>query len=119
MTVLLETQVTSIGESVEQLIQEQTLILFDDTAPEELHDISVLHSGKKVYGDIQPGDTLYIDHEKFEIYFVGDRVNQSIQELGHVTFKFNGSKNDMPGSICIEEKSIPPIKVGSVIKIIR
>lgn len=119
MTVLLETQVTSIGDSVEELLKEKTLILFDETIPEELRDISVLHSGKKLHGEIQPGDTLYIDDQEFEIYFVGDRVNQSIRELGHVTFKFNGSKKDMPGSICIEEKSIPPIEVGSVIKITR
>ena len=108
MTVILETHVTAIGEMVEQLLQEQTFILFDESAPEELHDISVLHSGQTFTGDIQPGDTLRIGEETFEIYFVGDQVNQSIRELGHVTFKFKGSTEDMPGSICTEAKEIAP-----------
>ena len=119
MSVILETQVTTIGEMVTQLLEENTLILFDDSAPEELRDISVLHSGKKVNGDIQPGDTLHIGEETFEIYFVGDRANQSIRELGHVTFKFNGSKEDMPGSICVEAKAIPTIQKGTLIQVTR
>lgn len=119
MTVILKTHVTAIGEMVEQLLQEDTLILFDDTAPQELQDISVLHSGQIVNGDVQPGDTLRIGEETFEIYFVGDQANKSIRELGHVTFKFNGNKKDMPGSICTEAKEVPTIETGTLIQITR
>jgi len=119
MTVVWETEVTSIGKEVEQLIQEKTLILFDESVPDELKDISILHAGKKINDEIRPGDTLWMNEEKFEIYFVGDRVNQSFQELGHITIKFNGSQKDMPGSICVEEKAIPSLKVGTLIQVTR
>lgn len=119
MSIIFETRVTQKGEMVDQLMKEHALVLFDETAPKELHEISVLHAGKKVYQEVEPGDVLVIDGHEFEIYFVGDRANQSLKELGHVTFKFDGSKEDMPGSICIEPKEMPEIQSDSLIQIVR
>lgn len=119
MSVVFETQVTQKGVMVDELMKEHALVLFDENAPKELHEISVLHSGKKVNQEVQPGDVLVIDGHEFEIYFVGDRANESLKDLGHVTFKFDGSKEDMPGSICIEPKEMPEIQSGTQIQIIR
>jgi glucitol/sorbitol PTS system EIIA component len=119
MAIIVEAKVSGIGEMVEQLLQDQALILFDDTAPKELHDVAVLLSKKKLNGDIQAGDQFVIDGYPFEIYFVGAKANQSMRDLGHVTLKFDGRREDLPGSICMETKEMPLIAPGSLIQIIR
>lgn len=119
MSVIFEVRATQIGDLVEQFAQEKMLILFDEVAPKELHDVVVLHTDRSNAGDVQVGDQLVIDGEAFPIYVVGEKANQTMQELGHVTFKFIGEKEDLPGTICVEEKPIPLIKPGSLIQIIR
>ena len=119
MTVLFEVTASQIGELVSDFMKQKILILFDENAPKELHDITVLHTNRKNSGEIKPNDTLIINNQSFRIQFVGSTANQTIQELGHVIFKFDGSTEDLPGSICVEEMPIPEIRVGSIIQIVR
>jgi PTS system glucitol/sorbitol-specific IIA component len=50
---------------------------------------------------------------------VGDVANTNLGNLGHLIIKFNGlDEAKLPGDVCVEEKPVHPVKVGSVIKII-
>lgn len=119
MTVLFEVTATKIGELVAEFAEQKLLILFDENAPEELHDITVLHTDRKNTGEITSDDVLLIDGQSFQITFVGDTANNTIQELGHVTIKFDGASGDLPGTICVEEKPVPNVQAGSKIQFIR
>jgi PTS system glucitol/sorbitol-specific IIA component len=119
MKVLFEVTASQIGELVAAFKEQKLLILFDENAPKELHDITVLHTNRKNNGEIKQNDILMIDEQAFRIHFVGDTANKTIQELGHVTLKFDGSPEDLPGTICVEDKPIPDVQVGSRIQIVR
>jgi PTS system glucitol/sorbitol-specific IIA component len=119
MTVLFEVTATRIGELVSEFAEQNFLILFDESAPKELHDVSVLHTDRKNTGEITLADVLVIDGQSFQISFVGNTVNKTMQELGHATIKFNSGRGDLPGTICVEEKPVPDIHIGSKIQIIR
>ena len=41
MKCLFSTQITKIGDLVDSLIQEKMMVIFDENAPEELHDMSI------------------------------------------------------------------------------
>jgi PTS system glucitol/sorbitol-specific IIA component len=119
MSIIFEAMTTKIGEMVPDFAKENMLILFDETVPKELHDIAILHTSRKHFGDIVLGDILIIAGTSYRIGFVGGVANKTIQEMGHVTLKFNGEADDLPGSICVEEKPVPNVNPGSLIQIIR
>lgn len=42
------TEVTQIGEMVEEFLKEKLLIVFDENAPPELAEIAILHTKKNL-----------------------------------------------------------------------
>lgn len=120
MKVKFEATITAIGEEVPAILNENVLILFDEKVPKELHDVAVLHTGGQLLEDIKASDTLWIDDHSFEIYFVGEKVNSSIRELGHVSINFEGKRlTDLPGTVCIEAKSMPALRPNGIIRILK
>jgi PTS system glucitol/sorbitol-specific IIA component len=119
MTVLFEATVSKVGELVADFAAQQMLILFDEIAPEELHDVTVLLTKRRSIAEITVGDLLVISGIQYPITFVGRTANQSLNELGHITLKFNSGSEDLPGTICVEKAVVPPIQVGTVIQMIR
>ena len=95
------------------------LVIFDDSMVlPELREFSVLHSGNKLTDVIKPGDMLHIGESKFKILKVGNEVNNNIKSLGHIVIKFNDDKEDLlEGSLHVEDKPIPPIRIGDEIAI--
>ena len=86
----------------------------------ELRDFSVLHSGNKLTDVIKPGDTLQLAGSEFKILSVGNEVNNNIKSLGHIVIKFNDDKDDLlEGSIHVEDKPIPKIRIGDEIAILE
>lgn len=120
MKTIFEAKVTAIGEDVPMILEEKVIILFDEKAPKELHDVALTHSGGSLTDEIQAGDVVWFGVDSFDIYFVGDHVNTSMKDLGHLSFSFSGDQtSDLPGTVCIEDKPIPQIPVGTTIKIVR
>jgi PTS system glucitol/sorbitol-specific IIA component len=110
-------QVVKIGELVEELLSENMLILFKSEAPDELAEISVLHTMDELRDDVAPGDIVKIGDIEYSVTAVGSEVNKTLRELGHCTFKFNGSREpDLPGVINLDG-STPEIKIGDIISI--
>lgn len=110
--------VTEIGPLVEEFINAGILVFFGDNAPPELVEFSIIHDGKELKADLEPGDVIFIDDHDYKILAVGEVANSNFRNLGHLIMKFNGkAKVELPGDVCVESKPIPPVKVGTTIKI--
>ncbi len=99
------TKVTQIGPDVAQLLEEaDTLILFEEGAPPELAEVSVLHEhSERREEPPEVGDIVAIGSKEFRITAVGGSAWKNMLELGHASFKFNGADEvELPGQICAE-----------------
>ncbi|SFB00324.1 PTS system, glucitol/sorbitol-specific IIA component [Lentibacillus halodurans] len=112
--------VVEIGSDASLMLEEKMVILFNNTVPEDLRSIAFVHDGGELTDEIKAGDQLVIDGDTFDILFVGDKVNETMRDLGHATFHFNGETiSDLPGTVCLEDKSIPQISENSTISFNR
>lgn len=107
------TTLTEIGAEVEALLDAaEALITFEDGAPPELAEISVLHRHEE-HREEPPkvGDVFAIGPREFEITAVGGIAWKNMLELGHASFKFNGAREaNLPGEICLEKGDLEEIK---------
>lgn len=97
------------------------IILFNEDAPPELAEISVLHTKTQLLCELAVGDTVIIGDKPFDITAIGDEAAHTLKELGHCTLCFKGEPlADRPG--CIMLKGENPllkqdIQKGHVIEI--
>ena len=119
-------QVTIVGHGAEALeflndSDNSFFILFNENAPEELAEISVLHTISAVYKEPAPGDTMKIGDKEFKITAVGVEAPYTLRELGHCTVNFGGGEEAaLPGCIMLEgsEKvTVEDLQAGTEISI--
>lgn len=109
--------VIELGVEWEMLKSENMLIFFNHHSPQELKDISVVHDGEMT-GEVKSGDVLMLHETEYDILFVGSKANETLRDLGHATFQFNGESHaDLPGTICLEKKEIVDLEVGQKVVI--
>lgn len=114
MKTIYESTVTEIGADVDMFLEEKMMIIFNESAPQELHDIAVLHRIAPLEGHITVGDELAFDDQTYKITFVGEKVNETVSEFGHCTISFNGADHaDLPGTLCVEAKEMPTISTST------
>ena len=114
------TKIVGVGKEVPKFIGVvKMLVLFDDSMVlPELRELSVLHSGNQLDGVIKPGDILKIADSEFKIIKVGGEVHSNIRTLGHIIIKFDGGAGElMEGSVHVEDKPIPEIRIGDEISV--
>lgn len=108
--------VVEIGTEAGMMAEEKMLILFNNMAPADLRSIAIVHDGKMLSKEIKAGDEMVIDDQVYKILFVGEKVNETMKDLGHATFHFNNEKSsDLPGTVCLEDKGMPEVNNGSTI----
>lgn len=115
-----EVTVIDIGELAKKFLTEGTVVLFDKKEmPLEMKDISVMHSGGKLYEDIKAGDKLYIGDKVYLVTAIGDKANSNLKLMGHACLKFDGEKSaKMPGYIHLENDSEPfYIEIGQKVRV--
>jgi PTS system glucitol/sorbitol-specific IIA component len=118
MMIKYQAEVTEIGPLVTEFIDAGILVFFGEGAPPELVEFSIIHNGKSLKSDLVPGDEITIDVETFKILAVGEVANENFRNLGHLIIKFNGkTKVELPGDVCVEQKKVPDIRVGTILKI--
>lgn len=97
------------------------VIIFNEDAPPELADLSILHTKSQLLHDPAPGDMMFLAGKMFTITAVGDEAKSTLRDLGHCTLSFKGgSEPERPGCIMLEgdEKlQASDIKVGATIEI--
>ena len=113
MEYIYRTEITEIGPEVEEFIDTAgIMITFEDGAPPELAEISILH--KHTDRREEPpvaGDTVVIGDREFGITAVGGIAWKNMLELGHAVFKFNGAAEaELPGEICLEAQQAEDVK---------
>ena len=114
----LRSRVTSVGEGVEEFRAARILVFFQDGAPEELAEFSILHLADINLATVAPGDTLWLGAASFGVLAVGDVANQNLANLGHLVVKANGlTQPEMLGDVCVEAKPLPRLHIGDSIKI--
>ena len=97
-------EITGWGSEAKAFLKELNyILLFNDNAPSELAEISILHSVADLNGDICVGDTFIIGNKAFEVTAVGDEAQHTFKELGHATINFAGRDvPDLPGHIMLK-----------------
>jgi glucitol/sorbitol PTS system EIIA component len=119
MKVIYHTWVTQLGNMVAAFTEEKLIILFQENAPEELVDYCILHRGNYVADVIQANDVMVISGQDYKIVGVGDEVQTNLQNLGHITLRFDGSKEGLGGSVYLEDTAMPTVQAGDVLWIYR
>ena len=114
-----ETRVVEIGPQVSEFLKHRILVFFRKGAPPELAEFSILHEPNEHFEDVEPGDDILIGERSYRVTAVGDVANANIQSLGHLILKCNGrTEPELPGDVCVESDDLPPIEVGTIIRII-
>ena len=67
--------ITAIGPYVAEFIDHNILVLFGETAPEELAEFSIIHDGKEMQGTLTIGDVIYLGDAGFAVLAVGEVVD--------------------------------------------
>ncbi|MDN7225871.1 PTS glucitol/sorbitol transporter subunit IIA [Planococcus sp. N064] len=115
-----EAKITEIGEEVEIFAEENMMVIFNDTVPEELRSFAVIHERADLHEHVEAGDVLEINGERYAILFVGSKVNETLQDIGHCTISFTGDvAADLPGTMCVENKPLPELALGAEIRILK
>lgn len=117
-TIIYENKVKALGDFAETFAEEGMIILFGDNAPDTLADYCYSISVNPVKETIRAGQNFIIDGVVFKITAVGDVAEKNLVNLGHITIAFNGaSEASLPGTIYVEKKEMPKLKIGSKILI--
>ena len=97
------------------------IIIFNEDAPPELADISVLHTKAALLSEPAVGDTMIIGEKVFDVTAVGDEAKHTLRDLGHCTLCFKGGDEpDRPGCVMLkgsEQLLKNDIKVGIKIEL--
>ena len=110
--------VTAIGPLTVEFVEAGILVLFGASAPEELQEFAIIHDGVDLAAPVAAGDTVKIDAASFNVLAVGDVANDNLKNLGHLVLKYNGQTEPvLPGDVCVESQPLPPVTVGTVLRI--
>ena len=117
--IIYENKVKAFGDLADAFIDEEMIILFGDNAPDTLADYCYSIDINPVKETIKVGQSFMFDGVSYKITAVGEIAEKNLENLGHITVAFNGSIGPvLPGTICVEKKEMPKIKIGSEIIIL-
>ena len=98
----------------------QFVVIFNEDAPPELAELSILHTKSEVNETPAVGDMLKLGKKVYTITAVGDEAAHTIATLGHCTLTFSAdSEPYRPGCIMLDGEPITAddIPVGETIQI--
>ena len=120
-----KTTITGHGaEAFEFLSKELDLkfvILFNEDVPEELADLSILHTKDQLLAAPAPGDKMKLGKNIYTITAVGTEAEHTLSALGHCTLVFGGGTEVYrPGCIVLKGPALTrkAVPVGETIEII-
>ncbi len=120
MNIIYENTIKDMGECAQEFQEEKMIVLFGDSAPEEIKDFCYWVDVAPIHGTIAVGQTLKVDGQSYKITAVGSEAPTTLAGLGHCSFKFSGQTEvELLGTIYVEDKPMPELKVGSVLQIVE
>ena len=120
MKVIYENTIKDKGACAGEFAANNMFVLFGDSAPDEIKEFCYWVDVAPINGTIAPGQTVEIGDQSYKITAVGEEAPVSLAGLGHCTFNFSGQSTvDMLGTIYVENKPMPQLDAGIVIRIIE
>ncbi|NOH29819.1 PTS glucitol/sorbitol transporter subunit IIA [Vibrio mediterranei] len=105
--------IVSVGEFAQEALQDDMLILFNDSAPDDVADYCFIHDQAEYSGELSTESTLLIDDEPYVVTSVGSAANTNLKNLGHITIKFDGSLTpDLAGTVHVIGRKKPQLESG-------
>ncbi|MDO4473955.1 MAG: PTS glucitol/sorbitol transporter subunit IIA [Eubacteriales bacterium] len=118
MNVIYKNQIKAMGSMVTAF--EGMLLLFGESAPAELKDFCYSVEVHPIHGTIAAGQTLMFDDQEYKITAVGEEAPHTLEGLGHCTINFSGQTEvELPGTIYVENKAMPKVSIGTILKIVE
>lgn len=116
MALQFEATITYIGELAADALEDNMLILFNETAPEDVASYCFVHNQGTATGTITTESTLLIAGKDYIVTAVGEAANKNLKALGHITIKFDGrSEPEFPGTIHVIGHCPSQIQLGDTI----
>lgn len=99
------------------------LILFNDTAPMGLREVSIIHQFEDEPNRdmLQVGSQIILGDKTYTIEKLGNVVNETLFDLGHVSlyFELEEDQEIMPGAALLTPHEVPVLNVGDSIEFIK
>ena len=112
-----KSKITGFGEMALDFLDEEFLIIFNNNAPAELADLSVLHEKADVARDVKVGDKVKLGKYDYVVTAVGSEANDTLMLLGHASLVFKGADAvELPGQFMLKGDELPrDLKEGDYI----
>jgi len=92
--------VLEIGSNVKDMLQTGLVILFNKSAPNDLKSYCLITQDNEKRGKVKLGDTLSMDNKTYTVTAIGEKANENLYSLGHVSLCFDGLETaKLPGHI--------------------
>lgn len=119
MSLIYENNVISVGKLASRFKEDKIMLLFGkESINRSIKEYSYLIDKVSAKETIRAGQKMLIGDKEYEITAVGDIAEKNLNEIQHITLKFDGSKTpEFPGTLYLEEKELPEISNGTKIKI--
>ncbi|MEL7602905.1 MAG: PTS glucitol/sorbitol transporter subunit IIA [Bacillota bacterium] len=112
------TIVTGIGELAPEMAEQGLVIVFNENAPAELADLSILHTSAQLDRGVEPGDRVKFGGNAYTVTAGGEEANYTLGKMGHCTFCFDGTDQaELPGQIVLSGGGLPTVQVGDPFEI--
>jgi PTS system glucitol/sorbitol-specific IIA component len=113
-----KTTITKLGDSYGEIFEQGMVIVFNDNAPEELAELSALHTPAKLSADVKTGDEVVLGNKRYTVTAAGKEANYTLGKMGHCTFIFTGAAEaELDGHIVLKGDGMPDLKPGSPFEI--
>jgi len=114
-----KTKVTKLGEMVAEFADQGLLIVYNENAPAELAELSILHTIATFDQEVRVGDVVVLGDKDYVVTAVGSEVNHTLATMGHCTLCFNGADQaELPGHLELEGDGLPNVKPGDTFEIL-
>lgn len=113
-------QVTAIGPEALSMLEINMIIIFNNNAPAELAEITVMHTIETLKEDVAVGDVVTLGGHDYTVKYVGSEANYTLRELGHCTFYLyheGVEDRQLPGYIVLNCDEQPNFEIGQTIAI--
>jgi len=113
-----KTTVTKLGETYGEIFDQGMVVVFNENAPEELAELSALHTSAVLPKDVGPGDEVVLGDKRYTVTAVGSEANYTLKKMGHCTFVFTGDDEaELDGHVVLKGNGMPDLKPGSLFEI--
>jgi PTS system glucitol/sorbitol-specific IIA component len=119
---IIKSTVVEIGE-LAYFDDYDILILFNDTAPVGIRDVSIVHTfiDEPNKNMLKKGSKICFNDLEYTVEEIGNVANETLFDLGHVSLYFGLEEGTdlMPGSVLLSPYVKPEVKAGDTITFIK